>query len=930
MILWKNGGTALHTMFRRLLILFDASTDPEQVLTSVRQLAPAPESVHLYGLSPERRDLEAPRPPSLTTLDRLWEGVRHWHVGTGIGHQLEDHLTTDSVARTARQHGSELVVVGPLLATPPRVRGSAILALAIRERLHVLSVGAHCPRTPSPIPRIAIAVAPDGRGLGSVADYLKTRRPPAAELLALTSPEEPDKASELQILSRALGFAETLRIEALNQGIWGRAEAFEVAARRCGADLLLAPTDAVDDMHALMLGLFGARTMQDAHVPTLLLPRTLPASPLFEERYAISDSLLLPGLAPRFAVERVGLLSQVAVPPPGILTVFEGGVPLGGAQHQGGTAALPASWFTHIRAGLSRALAFACDSAARDLVPCHVLAPERPLVLIDSHLAQPHLQGALRAMGDSCHPVFVRLRDTEPLDMHRERLRKRLADLGPPLLIDASAWLDDARADDVPRQVDPQRLLRVAVLLATAGAAISAVVTRDEHKPVHPYLRTLTPSELMLLSGGPAPEPLPLPDEPEPFSRELALAGGSRCVGGNAIDFELDNAREREAVIAAIQGARGTVHWQCYIVEDDAVTARFAQALKQAAARGVRVRLLADALYSGHDSFGTMNPVLVHLAQTPNIGVRAIAPLSGVPSLQLLKQRNHRKLILIDTETAFITGRNMGAPYYTGFGEVALKRTSNFREVPWLDCGARLSGPLVSELERAFLDEWTRAGGAAYTVPSVGPAGDMSARLVLHEGLKETHTLDTQLALIRQAKSRLVLVNTFPLLLELQNALVAALHRGVRVEVLFGSVRPHFGQQNHFPGGTLREVADRYVRSRLDGVIDAGAIAYEFAMPPAPGWEPELERVFPHVHAKLLVCDTKAVAVGSANLDVTAAYWESEAMLVVHDDGFAGRMLAALEPLLACSRRIDREDSRWRAEAEQRAWVGRNWPSLVG
>ncbi|WP_164013742.1 phospholipase D-like domain-containing protein [Pyxidicoccus trucidator] len=916
-------------MFRRLLILFDASTDPEQVLTAARQLAPAPDSVHLYALSPERRDLEAPRPLSLTALDRLWDGVRHWHVGTSVGHQLEDHLDTDAVATTARQHGSELVVVGPLLATSPRARIAAILALAIRERLHVLSVGAHSPRTPSPTARLAIAVAPDGRGLGSSADFLRKRALPA-ELIALTTPEEPEKASGLQALARALGISETLRIEALTQGVWGRAEAFEAAAQRCGVDLLIAPTDAVDDMHALMLGLFGARAMQDAHVPTLLLPRTLPTTPMFEEHYAVSDSLLLPGLEPRFAVERVGLLSNVAVPPPGILTVFEGGVPLGGAQHQGGTAALPASWFTHIRAGHTRPLAFACDSATRELVPCHVLAPERPLLLIDSHLALPQLQDALTAMGDTCHPVFVRLRDTEPLDTHRERLCKLLPGLGPPLLIDASAWLDDARADDVPRQVDAQRLLRVAVRLCIAGASISAVVTRDEHKPVHPFLRTLTPSELLFLQEGHAPEPLSVPDEQEPFSRELALAGGSQCVGGNAIDFEFDNARGRESVISAIQGAQSTVHWQCYIIEDDAVTARFAEALKQAAERGIRVRLLADALYSGHDSFGAMNPVLVHLAETPNVEVRAIAPLSGVPNLQELKQRNHRKLILIDTELAFVTGRNMGAPYYTGFDEVTLTRTSNYREVPWLDCGARLSGPLVSELERAFLVEWSRAGGAAYPVPSALPTGSMSARLVLHEGLADTHTLDTQLALIRHAKSRLVLVNTFPLLLELQNALVAALHRGVRVEVLFGSVRPHFGQQQHFPGGTLREVADRYVRSRLDAVIDAGGIAYEFAMPPAPGWEPELERVFPHVHAKLLVCDTKAVAVGSANLDVTAAYWESEALLVVHDAPFADRMLAALEPLLARSHRIDREDSQWRAEAEQRAWVGRNWPSLVG
>jgi phosphatidylserine/phosphatidylglycerophosphate/cardiolipin synthase-like enzyme len=917
-------------MFRRLLILFDASADPEQVLTAARRLAPSPDSVHLYGLSPERRDMEPPRPPSLHALDRLWEAARDWHIGTGVGHQLEDHLDVDAVTSTARRHGSELVVIGPLLGTSPHARVRAVLSLAIRERLHVLSVGSHGPTTLSATSRVAIAVAPDGRGLGSVADFFVKRGLPHSELIAITSTEAHERADALHTLARALGVTETLRIESLAQSIRDRAEVFETAARRCGADLLLAPTDAVDDVDALMLGLFGARALQDAHVPTLILPRTLPASSLFEEHSGVSDSLLLPGLDPRFAIERVGVLSSVSVPEPGVLTVFEGGVPLGGAQHQGGTTTLPASWFAHVRPGHTPALAFACDSATRELVPCHLLAPERPLLLIDSRLAQAPLQAPLAAMSNTCHPVFVRLRDSEPLDTHRERLRKLVPGLAPPLLIDASAWLDDVRADDVPRQVDAQRLLRVAVRLAMAGAAISAVITRDEQKPVHPFIRTLTQSELQHLPEADAPAPLPLPEEADPLSRELALAGGSPCVGGHAIDFEFDNAAARGTAIAAIDSARSTVHWQCYIVEDDAVTARFADALKRAAARGIHVRLLADALYSAHDSFGVMNPVLVGLSRTPHIEVRAIAPLSGLPSLFELKQRNHRKMLLVDTEQAFITGRNMGAPYYTGFDEVALRRTSHYRDVPWLDCGARLHGPLVSDLERAFLAEWTRAGGAPYPVPLCAPAGEMSARLVLHEGLKDTHTLDTQLALLRHARSRLILVNTFPLLLELQNALIAALRRGVRVEVLFGSVRPHYGQQGHFTGGTFREVADRYVRSRLDAVIDAGGIAYEFAMPPAPSWEPELERVFPHVHAKLLVCDTTAVAVGSANLDVTAAYWESEALLVVHDTPFAERMLAALQPLLATSRRIDREDTRWRTEAEQRAWVGRNWPSLVG
>lgn len=916
-------------MFRRLLILFDAGSEPEPVLLAARRLAPAPESVHLYGLAPERSELETQQPPSLTVLTRYREALRGWHTDLGVSHQLDSHLEVDALTHVARERGSDLVVVGPLTATSPRARVGVILSLAIREHLHVLSVGAHAPKVASRTARFAIALAPDGRGLGSVATLLASHTSPA-ELIALTTGAAPDRASELQTLSHALGIAETLRVESLLEARTGRAEAFESAALRCEADLLLAPADAVDDLRALAIGLVGARALQDAQVPTLLLPRTLPASSLFEERYTVSDSLLLPGLAPRFAVEQVGLLSNVSVPEPGVLTVFQGGAPLGGAQHQGGATALPASWFANLRGTRALAFAFAGGAAARDLVPCHVLAPERPLLLIDSQLDPAPLEAAFASLGEACHFVFVRLRDSEPLDTHRERLGRLLPGLGPPLVLDASAWLEDARADDVPRMVDGQRLLRVATRLAAAGAAISAVVTRDEPRPLNPFIRTLMPRDLWRLPEGKAPEPLPLPEEAGSLARELALAGGGACLEGHRIDLELDNAQARESVIAAIDGARSTVHWQCYIVEDDAVTARFTEALERAARRGVHVRLLVDALYSGHGTFDAMNPALAPLSGMPNVEVRAIAPLSDLPSLAELKQRNHRKLTLIDTAQAFVTGRNMGAPYYTGFDEVALRRTSHYREVPWLDCGVRLAGPLVSALEEAFLAEWTRAGGETYPVPSAAPVGTARARLVLHEGLRDTHTLDTQLALIRHARSRLVIVNTFPLLLELQNALIAALQRGVRVDLLFGSVRPHYGSQSYFSGGAIREVADQYIRSRLDAVIEAGGVAHELSLPPAPTWEPELERVSPHVHAKLLVCDTELAAVGSANLDVTAAYWESEALLVVHDAAFTGRLLAELEPLLAGSRRIDRHDARWRAEAGQRAWVGRNWPSLVG
>jgi phosphatidylserine/phosphatidylglycerophosphate/cardiolipin synthase-like enzyme len=202
--------------------------------------------------------------------------------------------------------------------------------------------------------------------------------------------------------------------------------------------------------------------------------------------------------------------------------------------------------------------------------------------------------------------------------------------------------------------------------------------------------------------------------------------------------------------------------------------------------------------------------------------------------------------------------------------------------------------------------------------------------LILHDGLRDTHTFDAQLAMIRHARHELLIVNNFPLVIELQRALVAAIRRGVRVRVLFGSVRPHYAADEPFPGGTIRSIADQLVRARLDPVILAGGEAYEYAITALPHWDARLGQVFPHVHAKLLLRDGKDLAIGSANLDVTAAYWESEVMLVVHDAAYAAGVRHQLDQLFASARPVLGDSDAFRAEAAQRAWLSRYWPSLIG
>jgi phosphatidylserine/phosphatidylglycerophosphate/cardiolipin synthase-like enzyme len=82
------------------------------------------------------------------------------------------------------------------------------------------------------------------------------------------------------------------------------------------------------------------------------------------------------------------------------------------------------------------------------------------------------------------------------------------------------------------------------------------------------------------------------------------------------------------------------------------------------------------------------------------------------------------------------------------------------------------------------------------------------------------------------------------------------------------------------------------------------------------------------VHAKALCADGKACAVGSANLDVTGSYWESELLLVVEDEGIAAAFEERARALMARSARVDRDDPEWQRLARRREWL-RHWPGML-
>lgn len=552
-----------------------------------------------------------------------------------------------------------------------------------------------------------------------------------------------------------------------------------------------------------------------------------------------------------------------------------------------------------------------------------VLRPEvGPLVVFDAELSDAALDRLL-TLPFEVTPRFVavRARPTRTSRSIRDRLRLRFG--GAARVEGQAAWvldlrtlLDEGEALDVVEAFDAVRLARGVGWLQRAGFRVDALAYRGTIGPR--VDDCLVVSEAALAKGELDLQP------------SVAAEPSESLSSGNRVEVELDNQLARGWLLDAIASSRERLHLQVYIVSDDALVAEVEAELVAAAARGVVVRLLVDSLHALHGSFGTRNPVLERLATAPGVELRLVHPITEIPSLADLKLRDHRKLVVRDGALALIGGRNLALEYYTGFDEVVIGPTSTWRDLPWLDGGARITGPAVAAIERGFLRAWVEAGGQPFAIVEPPPVGDATLRVIEHRGLRDASTHEAYRALIEGARERIDLVLGFPLALELQRALLHALARGVAVRVLVGRPAPsQGGVLLPGPWAAARTAANELVHSRLDPLFDAGATGYLLIPHPheRAKWAPELGTVHPHVHAKLMVADAARFALGSANPDITSAYWESELLIVVDDVGLAGSLVASIDARIADSLRIDPRDEQWRALVRRRAWM-RHWPSL--
>ncbi|MCB9756185.1 MAG: phosphatidylserine/phosphatidylglycerophosphate/cardiolipin synthase family protein [Myxococcales bacterium] len=424
----------------------------------------------------------------------------------------------------------------------------------------------------------------------------------------------------------------------------------------------------------------------------------------------------------------------------------------------------------------------------------------------------------------------------------------------------------------------------------------------------------------------------------DPLRWRLDQRTGTRLVHGNRCEVEFDNRRARERVFELIESAASSVHLQFYIVRDGRFTEHLAARLVARARAGVRVRMTVDALYSTQDVLGLRNEILEGLAREPGVDIVASDPIASAGELELglLKRRDHRKLIVVDGRVAIVSGRNCSDEYYTGFDEIAVSDWTRSDRVPWLDAHVEVHGPLVGEIQRCFLANWRRCGGPevnaddeAALLPALETAGECAARLVVHDGLSDSNALGAYEAMIRSARAHIYVLNDFPIVSALLDALLAALSRGVVVTILTGNANARRDDGTLLRGPLHREIFEYMTKQRLEPLMRAGARLSEYRTPRSPLITTVGGCLRPYVHAKVVTADARVVSIGSANLDVTASYWEREANVIIEDAAVASAIEAQIQEMLARSYAVDPDSEYWRAEAGKREVSARLWPGAL-
>lgn len=346
---------------------------------------------------------------------------------------------------------------------------------------------------------------------------------------------------------------------------------------------------------------------------------------------------------------------------------------------------------------------------------------------------------------------------------------------------------------------------------------------------------------------------------------------------GNRARLLIDGDAFYPSMLAAIEGASSHIVLEMYLMESGAVATRFIDAFCAAAKRGVAVHMLLD-------DFGARGLGDRDRDRLRDCGVD-LAFFNRLQRGRMLRNllRDHRKLLLVDSDVAFVGG--------AGITDEFDPPTKN---VPsWRETMLQIHGPVVADWQALFVLTWQRYAHRPLPLPSSrpAPAGEQRGRVCYSRGIIHPELAHSAIGQIRRAQRRVWFATAyFVPALKFRRALRQAAERGVDVRLLL-------------PGPHTDHPAVRHAGRRFyHRLLQHGVHIFEYQSR--------------FNHSKVLLCDDWT-SIGSSNFDRWTLRWNLEANQEIEDRSFAAEVAGMISEDLEQSRPVLLEH-----------WLGRPWHLL--
>jgi cardiolipin synthase A/B len=381
------------------------------------------------------------------------------------------------------------------------------------------------------------------------------------------------------------------------------------------------------------------------------------------------------------------------------------------------------------------------------------------------------------------------------------------------------------------------------------------------------------------------------------WDHAFARAAGAAPSDANAVRLLLNAAENYPAWLDAMGRAERYILFESYLIVDDPLGRKFAEALAAKARSGLRV----CAVFDWMGSLG--GRALWEPLRAAGVEIRVFNPPRFDSPLAWLS-RDHRKSIVVDGEVGFVSGLCVDS---------AWEGNPAKRLEPWRDTGVEIRGPAVADLEHAFAQIWTACAGKPLGALPVGanarvPRGDVRVHVVAGvPGAAGIYRHDLLLASV--ARKSLWLTDAYFVgTSAYTEALRAAAGDGVDVRLLV-------------PGASDIPALSPLSRAGYRPLLDAGVRVFE--------WNGTM------LHAKTAVADGVWARVGSTNLNLASWMGNYELDVAIEDVDFAQAMAVqyeddighATEILLTTRNRVRRTEPRAEAARDAGEQVAKRAPS---